>query len=107
MAGWQNRLNRHESELTPGDDDREAWHAVVHGPQKKSDMTEQLTNISDSYSYSCFPTGFYMHVSIFTYSYAIDINPTLICVYVIIFVCVCVYICLFFKKVPFKGKILH
>ena len=40
MAGWQNRLNRHESELTPGDDDREAWHAVVHGPQKKSDMTE-------------------------------------------------------------------
>ena len=74
------------------------------GP-KMSDMTEQLTNISDSYSYYCFPTGFYMHVSIFTYSYATDINHTLICVYVIIFVCVCV--CLFFKKVPFKGKILY
>ena len=32
MAGWHHRLNGHEFEQAPGDDeDREAWHAAVHG----------------------------------------------------------------------------
>ena len=32
MVGWHRWLNAHEFEQTPGDmEDREAWHAAVHG----------------------------------------------------------------------------
>ena len=32
MVGWHYGLNRHEFEQTSGDsEDREAWHAAVHG----------------------------------------------------------------------------
>ena len=35
MAGWHHQLNEHDSEYTPGvGDDREAWHASVHGITK-------------------------------------------------------------------------
>ena len=32
-------------EPTPGDGDREAWRAAVHGGLKELDTTEQLSNI--------------------------------------------------------------
>ena len=35
MAGWCHQLKAHKSEQTPGDtEDREAWHAAVHGVAK-------------------------------------------------------------------------
>ena len=43
MAGWHHRLDGHGFGWTPGlAMDREAWHAVVRGGHKESDMTEQL-----------------------------------------------------------------
>ena len=41
-VGWHHWLNGHEFELTPGDrEDREAWHAAVHG------VTKSQTRVSD------------------------------------------------------------
>ena len=35
LVGWHHRLNGHEFEQAPGDgEDREAWHAAVHGVSK-------------------------------------------------------------------------
>ena len=35
MVGWHHRLDRHEFEQTSGDsEDRETWHAAVHGVTK-------------------------------------------------------------------------
>ena len=34
MVGWHHRLNGHEFEQALGDEDRETWHAVVHGVAK-------------------------------------------------------------------------
>ena len=35
IVGWRHRLNGHEFEQAPGvGDDREAWHAAVHGVAK-------------------------------------------------------------------------
>ena len=35
MVGWHHRLSGHEFEQILGDnEDREAWHAVVHGAAK-------------------------------------------------------------------------
>ena len=35
MVVWHHQLNGHEFEQAPGvDDDREAWHAAVHGWQR-------------------------------------------------------------------------
>ena len=35
MVGWHHRLNGHEFEQTQrGSEDREAWHAAVHGVGK-------------------------------------------------------------------------
>ena len=42
MVGWHYRLNRHESEQTPGVGDGQGGLAAVHGGHKKLDMTEQL-----------------------------------------------------------------
>ena len=42
MVGWHHRLNRHESELTPGErKDREAWSAAVH------EVTKSRTQLSN------------------------------------------------------------
>ena len=36
MVGWLHQLNGHEFEQIPGDrEDREAWHAAVHGAAKR------------------------------------------------------------------------
>ena len=44
MAGWHQRLNRHEFEqLQEMVKDREPWHAAAHGVIE-SDTTEQLVN---------------------------------------------------------------
>ena len=50
MVGWHHQLNRHEFKQAPGvGDDREAWHAAVHGVAKSqtwlSDWTEPNGNI--------------------------------------------------------------
>ena len=34
IVGWHHRLNGCEFEQAPGDEDREAWHAAVHGVTK-------------------------------------------------------------------------
>ena len=34
MVGWYYRLNGHKFEQTPGDQDREGWHAAVRGVAK-------------------------------------------------------------------------
>ena len=34
MAGWHHQLDGHESELTLGVSDREAWRAAIHGVAK-------------------------------------------------------------------------
>ena len=34
MVGWHHRLDEHEFEQAPGDGDREAWRAAVHGVAK-------------------------------------------------------------------------
>ena len=35
MVGWNHQLNEREFEQTPGDgEDREIWHAAVHGVAK-------------------------------------------------------------------------
>ena len=34
MVGWHHQLNGHEFEQTPGDREREAWCAIVHGVAK-------------------------------------------------------------------------
>ena len=61
MAGWHHRLNGREFEWTPGvGDDREAWHAAIHGVTKRVghnwvtelNWTEQLT-FSLHYIYYC------------------------------------------------------
>ena len=45
MVGWHHQLNRCESEQTPGAmEDREAWHATVHGGRKESDTNERLND---------------------------------------------------------------
>ena len=42
MAGWHHRVDGHEFEQAPGaGDDREAWHAAVHGVAKSQ---AQLSN---------------------------------------------------------------
>ena len=43
MIREYHRLNGHEFEQTPGDSEREAWHATVHGVAEL-DMTQQLNN---------------------------------------------------------------
>ena len=35
IVGWHHQLSRHELEQPPGDsENREAWHATVHGVAK-------------------------------------------------------------------------
>ena len=34
MVGWHHRLNGHEFEQAPGDSEREAWTATVHGVKR-------------------------------------------------------------------------
>ena len=41
MVGWHHRLDRHEFEQTPGDDEGQGSLAWSH---KELDMTEQLNN---------------------------------------------------------------
>ena len=39
MAGWHYRLDAQEFEWTPGvGDDREAWHAAIHGVEKSQTL---------------------------------------------------------------------
>ena len=46
MVGWHHRLNGHEFEQASGDsEDREAWHAVIHGVTKSQTW---LSNWTDS-----------------------------------------------------------
>ena len=45
-VGWHCRVNRHEFEQALGDgEDRETWHAAVHGGHKELDTTERLNGI--------------------------------------------------------------
>ena len=57
MVIWHHQLNGHEFEQTPGKNDREAWHAAVHGLAKSwtrlSDWTTTLY-----YGLNCVPTKF-------------------------------------------------
>ena len=41
IVGWYHQLNGHEFEQTPGDGEREAWHAAVHT------VTKGRTQLSD------------------------------------------------------------
>ena len=47
MAGWHHWLNGHEYEQTPGDsEDREAWHAAVHGAAKsQTRLSDWMTKL--------------------------------------------------------------
>ena len=68
MVGWHHQLNGHEFEQTPGDREREAWCAIVHGVAKSwtrlRDQTEPWFEFPESYSkfplVICFTYG---HVS--------------------------------------------
>ena len=43
MVGWHHQLDGHEFEQALGvGDGQEAWHAVIRGGSKESDMTERL-----------------------------------------------------------------
>ena len=45
MVGWHHRLNGHEFEQASGDsEDREAWHAVIHGVTKSQTWLSNWTN---------------------------------------------------------------
>ena len=45
MAGWHHQLNGHEFEQASGDsEDREAWHAVIHGVTKSQTWLSNWTN---------------------------------------------------------------
>ena len=54
MVGWHHQLNGHEFEQTPGDSEREAWCAIVHGVAKSwtqlRDRTEPWFEFPESYS---------------------------------------------------------
>ena len=42
MVGWHHRLDGHKFEQAPGDSEREAWSATVHGVAKS--QTQRLSN---------------------------------------------------------------
>ena len=54
MVGWHHRLNRHELEQTPGDNDKHGTLACC-SPQglKVSDTTELKTTTIQDYVYWC------------------------------------------------------
>ena len=50
VAGWHHRLDGHEFEWTLGiGDDREAWHAVIHGIAKNWTQLSDWTELNLSY----------------------------------------------------------
>ena len=59
MAGWHHRLSGHEFERSPGDGDRDAWRAAVHGVTKsqrrQSDWTDWLTGLPGGLVVQCLP----------------------------------------------------
>ena len=66
IVGWHHRLNGHEFEQAPGvGDDREAWHAAVHGVTKSwmqlSDWTTTDRERENIYILSHMPT----HICVF------------------------------------------
>ena len=51
MIGWHHQLDGHEFEQAPGvGDDREAWHAALHGIAKSQTQLSNWTELKDDKS---------------------------------------------------------
>ena len=45
MVGWHHQLEGQEFEQAPGVDDREAWHAEIHGVTKSWTQVSKWTEL--------------------------------------------------------------